>query len=43
MDRPAQMVETYFETVEEEISLVVQWLTLSSQCREPGFDPWPGN
>lgn len=24
-------METYFETVEEEISLVVQWLTLSCQ------------
>ena len=24
-------------------SLVVQWLRLRSQCREPGFDPWTGN
>ena len=23
--------------------LVVQWLTLFSQCREHGFDPWSGN
>ena len=23
-------------------SLVVQWLTLSSQCRRPECDPWSG-
>ena len=24
-------------------SLVGQWLTPSSQCRGPGFNPWSGN
>ena len=31
------------KTITVRTSLVIQWLSLSSQNRGPGFDPWSGN
>ena len=45
--RSCYAIKLYFkdnlENLRHRISLVVQWLKLSSQCRGPRINPWSGN